>query len=100
MRSPPDNCPTFFCWSEPRHLVGFVFVVISFEEPHLRVAFEGKDVRRDAVEEPAVVAHDEDGAGKFAERIFQRAQRLYVEIVRGFVQQQHIRPREQRFGQV
>ena len=35
--------------------VGFVFAVSAGEEGDLRVAFKGKDVRGDAVEEPAVV---------------------------------------------
>src|ERR1700761_5423874 len=36
-------------------LVRFVFLVVAVEERHLRIAFECQDMRRDAVEEPAIV---------------------------------------------
>src|SRR5574338_1428961 len=41
--------------------VGFVVLVVTLEPHDLTVAFEGEHVRRDAIEEPPVVA-DDDGA--------------------------------------
>ena len=61
--------------------VRFVLLIVAFEEVHAAVAFKGEDVRCDAVQEPAIVTRHEDGAGKFRKRVFERAQRFYVEIV-------------------
>ena len=62
-------------------LVGFVFLVVAVEKHSLAVAFGGEDVGADAVEKPAVVADDHDAAGKFEQRVFQRAQRFHVQVV-------------------
>ena len=56
----------------------------------MAVAFEGQDMRRDPVEEPAVVADDDGAAGEIVERLFQRAKRVDVEIVCRFVKQQQV----------
>ena len=81
-------------------LVGFVFLVVAIKEHPLAIALGGEDVGTDAVEEPAVVADDHDAAGKFEQRVFQRAQGFHVQVVRGFVQQQHVAALHQGFGQV
>ena len=52
---------------QPSHLVGFVVLEIALEPFDVAAAFEGEDVGRDAVEEPAVVA-DEDGAAAAGSR--------------------------------
>ena len=54
------------CWAvrlgaEPPLAVGLIGLVIALEPFDMAVAFEGQDMRRDPVEEPAVVA-DDDGA--------------------------------------
>ena len=54
------------------------------------VPFEGQDVRGDAVEEPAIVADDDHAAGEVQDRFFQGPQRVDVEIVGRFVEQQHV----------
>jgi hypothetical protein len=59
----------------------------------MAVAFEGKDVSRDTIEEPAIVADDNGAAGEILERLFQRTQRIDVEIVGRFVEQQNVRAR-------
>src|SRR5260221_1971805 len=46
-------------------LVFLVFVIVAGEEFHVRITFEGEDVRGDAIEEPAVVRDHERAAGKF-----------------------------------
>ena len=51
--------------------VGLVVGIVALEPDHLAVAFEGQDVGGDAVQEPAVVADDQDAAGEFQERILQ-----------------------------
>src|SRR5258708_1679552 len=76
--------------AQPLHLVGFVLLVVAGKEARPRIAFEGEDVRGDAVEEPAVVADDEHAAGEFDERVLERPQRFHVEVVRRFVEQQDV----------
>ena len=63
----------------------------------MRVAFEGKDVCADPVEEEAVVADDHGAACKIDQRIFEGAQRFDVQIVGRFVKQQHVAAGFQEF---
>src|SRR6185437_3738006 len=76
--------------AEPAHLVPFIVLEIALEPFDMAVAFEGQDVGGDAVEEPAVMADDDSAAGKILQRLFQRAQRIDVEVVGRFVEQQHV----------
>ena len=76
--------------AEPAPAVGLVVGVVALEPDHLAVAFEGEDVRGDAVEEPAVVADDRRAAGKFEQRLLERAQRVDIEIVGRLVQQDDV----------
>ena len=57
-----------------------------------------EDVRRDAVEEPAVVRDDHDAAGVLEQRVLERAQRLDVEVVRRLVEEQHVAARQSVFA--
>src|SRR5580658_5536651 len=86
--------------AQAQALVGFVLLVVALEEMHSRLAFEGQDVGRDPVEEPAVVADHQHRAGELTQRVLERAQRLDVQVVRGLVEQQHVGAREQRLGQM
>ena len=45
--------------AEPAHLVLLVILEIGLEPLDMAVPFEGEDVRRDAVEEPAAMADDD-----------------------------------------
>ncbi len=47
----------------------------------MAVALEGEDMRRDAVEEPAVVADDDGAARVILERFLERPQRVDVDFV-------------------
>src|SRR3954447_24890974 len=69
------------CGAEAAAAVGFVIGVIALKPLDAALALEGEDVRRDAVEEPAVVADDDRAAGIIEQRLFERAQRIDVEIV-------------------
>ena len=77
-----------------------VLLVVALEPHHLRVALEGEDVRRDAVEEPAIVRDHHGAAGKAQQRLLQRAQRLDVQIVGGLIEQQHVAAGAQHLGEV
>src|SRR5690606_10656160 len=56
-----------------------VIRVVALEEHDLAVAFEREDVRRDAVEKPAVMRDHDRAARELEQRLFERAQRLDVE---------------------
>ena len=64
------------------------------------VALEREDVRRDAVEEPAIMADDDGAAGEVDERVLEGAQRVDVEVVRRLVEQQQVAARAEQLGQV
>ena len=49
--------------TEPAHLVLLVILEVALEPFDVAVAFEGEDVRREAVQEPAIVADDDGAAG-------------------------------------
>jgi hypothetical protein len=53
-------------------------------------ALVGQDVRRDPVEEPAVVADDDGAAGELQQGVLQRAERLDVEVVGRLVEEQQV----------
>ena len=75
-------------------------MTLPCEEADLAVALEGQDVRRDPVQEPAVVADDDDAAGKRLEAGLQRAQRVDVQVVGRLVEQQHVAARLQQLGEM
>src|SRR3546814_3100198 len=53
-------------------------------------ALKGQDVRREAVEEEAVVADDHRAAGEIFERFLERRERFGVEVVGRLVEQQNV----------
>jgi hypothetical protein len=67
--------------------VGLVILVVALEPHHLAVAFESQHVGGYTVEEPAIVADDDDAAGELEERFFERTQRIDIEVVRRLVEQ-------------
>ncbi len=76
--------------SQPPHLVFLIILEVALEPFHVAVALEGQYVRRDAVEEPAIVADDHGAAGEILERLLERAQGIHIEIVGRLVKQQHV----------
>ena len=70
-------------------------VVVARVDLQLLV-IEIRDVRAHLVQEMPVVADDHHGGVVVVERAFQPADRMDVQVVRGLVQQQHVRLREQR----
>ena len=86
--------------AQPAVPVGFVVLIVAFEPDHTAVAFERKHVRGDAIEEPAIVADDDGAAGEGQQGLFERAQRIHVEVVGGLVEKQQVRARLQQLRQV
>ena len=78
----------------------FVGLEVAVADVDVAVAFEGDDVGGDAVEEPAVVADDDDAAGEVDDGFFQGAQGVDIEIVSRFVEQQHVAAAAEELGQV
>ena len=72
----------------------------ALEPRHRRVALEREDVRRDPVEEPAVVRDHDGAAGEVEQRLLERAQRVDVEVVRRLVEQQQVAARAQELREV
>jgi hypothetical protein len=66
----------------------------------MAVALEGEDMGRDAVEEPAIMADDHGAAGEVLQRLFQRTQRVDVEVVGRLVEQQDVGAGLQHLGEV
>src|SRR6188474_2779999 len=79
---------------------GLVVADVALEEADLRVAFEGEDVRRDPVEEPAVVADHHGAAGERLEPGLEGSQGVDVEVVRRLVEQQHVAAGLQQLGEM
>ena len=57
-------------------------------------------MRRDPVQEPAIVRDHHDAAGKIEQGFFQRAQGFHVQVVGRLVEQQHVAAAAQQLGQV
>ena len=76
--------------SEALVAIGFVVGEVALEPPHHGVVFEGQHVRGDAVQEPAIVANHDGAARETQQRVLQRAQRIDVQVVGRFVQQQNV----------
>ena len=64
------------------------------------VVVDDEHVGDGALEERAVVADDDDGAGPVLEDVLEHAQRVEVEVVRRLVEQQHVRAGPQREHQL
>src|SRR3954451_15160564 len=73
---------------------------VAFEPHHLAVALERKDVRGDTVEEPAVVTDHHRAARELQQRFLEGTQRVDVEVVGRFVEQQQVAAHQQRLGKV
>ena len=86
--------------AQPPPLVLLVIREIALEPLHVAVALERQHVRRDPVEEEAIMADHHRAAGEVLQRGLQRRQRLDVEVVGRLVEQQEVRAFLQHLGQV
>lgn len=71
---------------------------MKYHTHHPPVVLEGERVRGHLVEEISVVAHDHGTPGVGVDSIFQRSQRVDVQVVRRLVEQQNI-PSLESIGQ-
>src|SRR6185503_4866925 len=72
----------------------------ALEPDRLGVSFEGEDVGRDAVEEPAVVRDHDGAARELEQRLLERAQRVDVEVVRRLVEEEDVAARAQELREM
>ncbi len=77
-----------------------VFLIVALEPCDLRVAFEGEDVRGNAVEKPSIVGYDHRAARERHQRLLQRPQGFDVEVIGGLVEQQDVAPGFQHLRKV
>ncbi len=72
--------------------IDLVIRVVTLEPHYLALALEGEDVRRHAVEKPAVVCDDDRTAGVVEQRLFKGAQGVDIEVVGRLVEQENVGP--------
>ena len=77
----PNSVGLIGLFTQPLLAVRFVLAVIPLEPDHLTVPFKRENVGGDPVQEPAIVAADHGAAGKVLQSLFQRPQRIDIEIV-------------------
>src|SRR2546428_4845247 len=80
--------------------VFLVGLVVALEPADAAVAFEDEQVRRDAVQEPAVVADYGHAPGEIEHGLLERTQRVDVQIVRRLVEQEHVPARTQELREM
>ena len=68
----------------------FIGLVIAFAPVNVTVTLKRQNVRRDAVQEPAIVAGDDHAADVIHDGFFQRSQCIDIQVIGRFVEQQHI----------
>src|SRR6185436_17545106 len=77
--------------SESRFSINLVIGIIPLKPNHFAITLEREYVRRDAIEKPPIVRNHHRTTREILERLFQRAQRVDVEIVCRLIEQQHVR---------
>ena len=90
----------FAIYSEPFATLLFIFLKVPFAPVDVPVAFEREDVSCDTVQEPPVVTDHDDPAGIIENCFFECAERIDVEIVGRFVQEQQIGAAAQQLREV
>src|SRR5215210_1439122 len=77
-----------------------VLLLAPLEPRHLALPLEGEDVRRDPIEEPAIVADHDGAAGEVEQRLLEGAERVDIQVVRRLVEQEHVAPAPQQLREV
>jgi len=86
--------------TKPLSAICFIFREVPFEPDHIGLVFEGEHMGSDAVQEPTVVTDHDSTARKAQESIFERPLGVDVQVVRWFVEEQHIAATRQHLGQL
>src|SRR5882724_10763110 len=67
---------------------------------HRAIAFKGENMTRDAVEKPAIVRYHHRAARKVLQAFLERTDRVHIEVVGGFVEEDEIRAALQKTRQM
>ena len=86
--------------AEPALLVFLIVGEVAFEPFDMALALEGQDVRREPIQEEAVMRNHDSAARKIFERRFESAERFRIEIVRRLVEQQQVAALLQELGEM
>jgi hypothetical protein len=78
--------------------LGLVGFEIALTPVDVTISFEGEDVRRQAIQEPAVMADDDGATGKVGDGLLQRPQRFDVQVVGWLVEEQDVAAAPQQLG--
>ena len=74
-------------------------VVVVAEAQHQAAALDRERVRGERVDQRAVVRHEQHRAVERVDRVLERLAALDVEMVRGLVEHQHVRPARDQPGE-
>ena len=77
-----------------------VLTEVALKPAHLRVTLKRQHVGGHPVEEPPVMADDHSASGECLQTLLEGAQGVDVEVVGGFVEQQHVAALAKHLGQV
>src|SRR5882724_9925680 len=86
----PDTVRLIGLGAEPAVAVGLIRLVVALEPDDFRIALEGQDVGRDAIQKPAIVADHHGAAGEGEEGLFERPQGVDVQVVGRLVEEQEV----------
>ena len=64
--------------------------VIPLEPLDVAIALKGENMRRDSIEEPTIVRNYQDAAAEYEQRFLQSSKCFHIEIIGGFIQEQHV----------
>ena len=78
--------------------LSFVGLEVSFAPVNITVTLESQNVSRDPIEEPSIVRDDHDAANEAEDRFLEGSQRIDIQIVGRFVEQQNVATASQEFG--
>ena len=76
--------------TEPCLSIGLVGGVVAFEPDDPTLSFKGEDVRRDPIEEPAVVTNDDRAASEVLESLFERPHGVDIEVIRRLIEEEDV----------
>ena len=86
--------------SQPGFPVCLVIRVIPFKPDDFAVSFKSQNVGGDAIQKPAVMADHHNATGKIFKGLLEGSQRIDIQVIGGFIQQQDIGCLLQHQGQM
>ena len=89
------------CCSAQSLLAVFLVVgIVTFKPDNFGISLESKDMGGNPIEKPAIMADNHRTPAKVFQRLFQRTERIDIEIVGGFIKEQDVPAFFQHFGEM